>query len=127
VRSIVRVAAAALVLMLGVSPVLADHCLLTCQSASRSASTSDHSCHHAASAPGASHHVADDARPCDHEHGLTASISDDSVLSKARLLTVVGIVDPASLHMVELSGRAPLIVQPSVHQVSSSRTLPLRI
>jgi hypothetical protein len=127
---VIRSVIATLALTMGVSPVLSDHCLFTCQAASRTAATSEHSCHRAASSSGVPHHLASDTRPCDHEHGITASLSDDTrgdVLSKTRPMAAVASLVRPFQQIVAAGASAPAIVPPLLLQASPGRILPLRI
>ena len=81
VRAASRVLAFALTLAVAVTPVGFDGCLMTCQgvtAASHTTTNAEHSCHRAAGGLGVLHRFSHEARPCNHEHGQTASLSDET-------------------------------------------------
>jgi len=81
-----RTLALAVALAVAAAPVAFDGCLIACQAAPARSQTStavEHSCHlapgaHAAGAPSRPRDFSSEARPCNHEHGQAASLSETS-------------------------------------------------
>jgi hypothetical protein len=70
---------ATLTLAVAGAPLVYDGCLMTCQSVAAAAQTAgaEHPCHHVAGGLGVLQRLSNQARPCNHDHGQAASLSDN--------------------------------------------------
>ena len=79
VNVVVRVLSLALAFAVSAVPVMYDGCLMTCQGSGPASHVgAEHACHHSTGSLGVAHRLSDQARPCSHEHGQAATLSDDA-------------------------------------------------
>jgi hypothetical protein len=133
VRAAFQVLAFALTLAVAVTPVVFDGCLMTCQgvtAATPTTTNAGHNCHHAAGGLGVLHRFSHEATPCNHEHGQTASLSDET-RSDAQLKAMPIAATSLTLTLASLTLDTHAESLPPrlflTHQRSTSLVLPLRL
>jgi hypothetical protein len=105
---------------------------MTCQgvtAASRTATHAEHPCHHAAGGLNVSQQFGDDSTPCNHEHGQTASLLDQTRLGTQLQLmpfAVLGLISPSASLVIDPHVESPPSRSLAL-QHSTDLVLPLRI